>query len=217
MASDHLKAQIAREIAHGERIAEVARRHGYSWKGMQKLVRNPDVEALIAQEREALDEAAERYRAELVLCGDTAIENVRRVVEDPDHPRNLDTSRWLLDKILPSKNQAPSVAIALQTESRYAEVAEEIAAGLKLVNEKYGKAERAGDLGHYCRSGRLPQHLPGFRLQPDGVRRTALCEARQEPSDSKEVCSGTSCTLIAGRLLRPGGRSPGAGRRFLGS
>ena len=61
-----------------------------------------------------------------MLCGDTAIENVRRVVEDPDHPRNLDTSRWLLDKILPSKNQAPSVAIALQTESRYAEVAEEI-------------------------------------------------------------------------------------------
>lgn len=114
MATDDLKRLVAREIAHGECIADVARRHGYSWKGMHKLVRSPDVQRLIAEEREALEDLAEQYRAQLVMGGATALDNVRRVVEDPDHPRCLDTSRWLLDKVLPRRNDTPTVAIAMQ-------------------------------------------------------------------------------------------------------
>jgi uncharacterized protein YoaH (UPF0181 family) len=56
MASEDLKRLVAREIASGEPIAQVARRHGYTWKGMKKLTESPDVKRLIAGEREAIDQ-----------------------------------------------------------------------------------------------------------------------------------------------------------------
>ena len=43
VASEDLKRLVAREIASGESIAEVARRHKYSWKGAKKLVETPEV------------------------------------------------------------------------------------------------------------------------------------------------------------------------------
>ena len=150
MATEDLKKHVAREIASGERIADVARRHSYSWKGMAKLVATADVQALIAEQRDALDEAAERYRAQLLLGGETAIENVRRVVEDPDHPRNLDTSRWLLDKVLPAKNQAPTVAVAVQTLD--AQVMGEIAESLSAVRERLSSSP-ASDCSRYTLLG----------------------------------------------------------------
>lgn len=41
MASEDLKTLVAREIASGETIAEVARRYDYSWKGMKKIAAQP--------------------------------------------------------------------------------------------------------------------------------------------------------------------------------
>jgi hypothetical protein len=35
----------------------------------------------------------------MIDLGRKAIENVRRAIEDPRHPRNVETSRWLLDRI----------------------------------------------------------------------------------------------------------------------
>ena len=38
MASEDLKRIVAREYASGDRIADIARRHGYSRKGMKKTI-----------------------------------------------------------------------------------------------------------------------------------------------------------------------------------
>ena len=61
MASDDLKLLAAREIASGETIAEVARRHRYTWKGMKKLVDTPKVQQLVEAERRRIGELAERW------------------------------------------------------------------------------------------------------------------------------------------------------------
>jgi len=100
MATEDLKKIVARETASGERTSDIARRHGYSRRGMAKLLASEEVQRLTEAEREKLDELTEQHRAKLVLCGATALEQIRQVIEDPDHPRCLDTSRWVLDKIL---------------------------------------------------------------------------------------------------------------------
>jgi hypothetical protein len=104
MASEDLKRLVAREIASGERIAEIARRHGYTWKGMKKLVESPDVRRLIAGERQAIDQLTQQHRTEMILAGTQAVENIRKVVENPNHPRCLDMSRFVVEKILPSRH-----------------------------------------------------------------------------------------------------------------
>jgi hypothetical protein len=111
MASQELKRLIAHKLACGERIADLARRHDYTYRGMAKLVKSDDVQALVAQEREALEERLTEYRAQMVLNGRYAVENVRRVVEDPNHPKNLETSRWLLDRMLFPRPDGPQVNV----------------------------------------------------------------------------------------------------------
>ncbi len=103
MASEDLKRLVAREIASGESIADVARRHRYSWKGMKKLAETPEVRRLVAAEREQINELAEQSRAELVLLSPVALKNVRAAVESAKHPKNLEMSRFVLEKILPSR------------------------------------------------------------------------------------------------------------------
>ena len=82
MASDDLKLLVAREIASGESVADVARRHKYSWKGMKQLSERPEVRRLVGQERERLHELAEAHRAGLVILGGRALEGIRRAVEN---------------------------------------------------------------------------------------------------------------------------------------
>ena len=104
MASEDLKRLVAREIASGESIADLARRHGYSWKGLKQLSERPDVRRLVAAERRKIDDLADQTRAELVLLGPAAIKNVQAVVDDPDHPKSLETSRFVIGKIVPSRS-----------------------------------------------------------------------------------------------------------------
>jgi tRNA(Phe) wybutosine-synthesizing methylase Tyw3 len=52
MASEDLKHIVAREIASGETIAELARRCGYTGKGMKKLVRTAAMQQPIQGERQ---------------------------------------------------------------------------------------------------------------------------------------------------------------------
>ena len=103
MASEDLKQLVARQVAHGETVAEVARRHEYSWKGMHLLVQSEPVQALIREEREALEAVAEQARARLVGMVPTALDNLQRIVEDPTHSQCVQVSRWVADKVLPSR------------------------------------------------------------------------------------------------------------------
>ena len=104
MASEHRKRVVAREIACGESIADVARRHGYTWRGMKLLSERPDVRRLVAVERQKIDDLADQTRAELVLLGPAAIRNIQAVVDDPDHPKNLEASRFVVGRIVPSRS-----------------------------------------------------------------------------------------------------------------
>ena len=55
MASNDLKQAVAREITEGHSISEIARRHGYTYRGMWGLSRTPEVQCLVARERERLN------------------------------------------------------------------------------------------------------------------------------------------------------------------
>ena len=71
------------------------------------------VRALVATERERLGELLEWHRAELVLAGSAAVANLRAVIEDPSHPRNVEVSRWLIDKLLPARSEGPAVNVQI--------------------------------------------------------------------------------------------------------
>src|SRR5262245_57049132 len=103
MASDDLKQLIAREIASGETIAEVARRHRYSWRGMKKLVDKPEMQQLIQAERQRNGELAERCRVRLLQLGPEALDHIAEVLRNPKHPKCLETSRFVVEKILPNR------------------------------------------------------------------------------------------------------------------
>jgi len=103
MASDDLKHLVAREIASGETIADVARRHGYTWKGMKKLVETAEVQALINAERQSIGELGERCRARLFQLAPEALDNIAEMLRNRKHPKRLETSRFVVEKILPAR------------------------------------------------------------------------------------------------------------------
>jgi hypothetical protein len=122
MASEDLKRLVAAEVAHGASTGELAERFDYTARGMRKLIASPAVQHLVAEERQALAEQVDRYRVQLVGMGEKAIENVRRVLDDPRHPRNAETSRWLLDKIAfgrgdASQAEAPGPSVNLTQQA----------------------------------------------------------------------------------------------------
>ena len=51
MATDDLKQAVAIEAAGGHAIGEMAEHHGYTYKGMWKLLNTDEVKALIAEQR----------------------------------------------------------------------------------------------------------------------------------------------------------------------
>src|SRR5262245_60546790 len=103
MASDDLKHLVAREIASGETIADAARRHGYTWKGMKKLVDTPEVQALIQGERQSIGELGERCRARLFQLAPEALDNIAEVLRSRKYPKRLETNRFVVEKILPAR------------------------------------------------------------------------------------------------------------------
>src|SRR5262245_48348530 len=103
MASQDLKQLVAREIASGETIAEVARRCGYTWKGMKKLVTTLGMQQLIQAERERNGALAERCRFRLLQLGPEALDHIAEVLRNPKHPKRLETSRFVVEKILPAR------------------------------------------------------------------------------------------------------------------
>ena len=121
MASDDLKRLVATEVALGASTGELAERHGYTSRGMRKLVHSPGVQRLVAEERQALAEQVDRYRADLVGMGDLAVERVRSVLEDPRHPRAVETARWLLDKVAFGRTEVapsePALSVTLSNEA----------------------------------------------------------------------------------------------------
>ena len=121
MASDDLKHLVAREIASGGTIAEVARAHGYSWKGLKKLVDKPDMQRLIEAERQRIQTLGDQCRAQLLQLGPTALDNIAEVLRDPRHPKRLEISRFVVEKILPTRTMVEAelnVASARDPESQ---------------------------------------------------------------------------------------------------
>lgn len=120
MASDDLKHLVAREIASGETVAEVARRHGYTWKGMKKLVDTPEVQALVQAERHCIAELGEQCRAKLLQLGPQALDNIAEVLRNRKHPKCLETSRFVVDKLLPPRTMLEA-AVSVGASVRDAE------------------------------------------------------------------------------------------------
>jgi hypothetical protein len=105
MATDDLKRLVAREIGHGESIADVARRHGYSWKGMPKLVRSTDVQRLIDQEREKLAELAKGRPTWLELFLVRALDVEDQLLRDDRDEIRRRASEYDWEQILPRRRE----------------------------------------------------------------------------------------------------------------
>jgi hypothetical protein len=103
MASADLKLIVAREIACGETVAEVARRHGYSWKGMKKLVETPQMGERIQAERQRIQTLGDQCRAQLLQLGPSALDHLGEVLANPRHPKRLDAAKFVVEKILPNR------------------------------------------------------------------------------------------------------------------
>jgi len=130
VASDDLKRIVASEVALGASTGELAARFDYTPRGMRKLIATEGVQRLVVEERRALAETLDDYRADLVDIGAMAVENIRRIVGDPRHPKNAELSRWLLDRLAfprpdslavqvdlpppPTQEQSQAIADALQ-------------------------------------------------------------------------------------------------------
>jgi len=111
VASQDLKRLIARDLAAGERPVNIARRHGISDRTVRNLRRDPEVLRHLADERGLLEALVERHRAALVLAGKAAAERVCEAVGNPLHPRALETSRWLLDKLICDRKSDQNVNV----------------------------------------------------------------------------------------------------------
>ena len=163
MASQELKQIVAREAAQGDSTAKLARRHKYSWKGMSLLLKTPEMKRLVAEEREALDDLAAQHRAELVLMGAPALKNIRAAVENPKHPKNLEMSRFVVEKILPSRTQLEGslrVEPGLSAEAQEAMHAATTGIATTLSELKAHLEGGAGDFGRFLvRSGPEPEKL----------------------------------------------------------
>lgn len=103
MASEDLKLIVARDIACGETIAEVARRNGYTWTGMKKLVRTAAIQQLIQVERQRLETLNDQCRARLLQLGPEALDHIAEVLRDSKHPKRLEAARFVIEKLLPNR------------------------------------------------------------------------------------------------------------------
>jgi len=141
MASEDLKHLIAREIASGDTIARIARRHGRSWKGIRRLVDTPEMQQRIQAERQRVAELGEECRARLFQLGPKALENIARVVGNPRHPKCLETSRFVVEKILPARamvevegNVGASASLDAESKAVLAQAFIDISKSLKEFN-----------------------------------------------------------------------------------
>ena len=103
MASEHLTRLVAQGVATGESTAALARRHGYSERGMRGLIQHPDTQVMIQEERELLDGAAERIRNELIGLGPAALCVLAEVLNDPHHSRRFQAVTFVLDRLVPKR------------------------------------------------------------------------------------------------------------------
>jgi len=120
MASEDLKHLVAREIASGETIAEMARRHAYSWKGIRKLVDTPEMQQLIQAERQRIQTLGDQCRAQLLQLAPDALDRIGAVVRNAKHPKCLETSRFIVEKILPARTMVEA-EVKVGTTQRDAE------------------------------------------------------------------------------------------------
>ena len=170
MASEDLKHLIAREIASGDTIAKIARRHGRSWRGIRRLVDTPEMQQLVQVERQRIAELGEECRSRLFQLGPKALENIARVIHNPRHPKNLETSRFVVEKILPARaviegdaHAGASAPLDAESKAILTQAFVDIAEGLKRFND----AQPLGSGLSRVRKG--PEALLRALPLPDGM------------------------------------------------
>src|SRR5262249_3876030 len=70
---------------------------------MKKLVETAEVQALINAERQSIGELGERCRARPFQLAPEALDNIAEVLRNRKHPKRLETSRFVVEKILPAR------------------------------------------------------------------------------------------------------------------
>lgn len=117
MATEAAKDAIASEIAYGMAPAQVARTHGYTQEGLRRLLRTPDMEALVREKREILAIKGQQLAARNWLAADQALSNIIAIASDQTHRRQYDACTYLVDKVMPTKQVSEqSVQVTLDAE-----------------------------------------------------------------------------------------------------
>src|SRR5262245_57996539 len=167
---------VAREIASGETVAEVARRHGYSWRGMKKLVETPQMQQRIRGERQRIQTLGDQCRAQLLQLGPNALDHLGEVLRNPRHPKRLDAARFVVEKLLPNRTMLEAdgnVGVSVrdpETQKLLDDTMIKIAESLKALHE--AQAGKPGFMRHVYSGA-------------DALRRPAL-----PATNSRETTSG---------------------------
>ena len=174
MASEHLKLLVAQEIASGATVADLARRHDYSWKGMKGLVESPDVQALVHAERQDIATLAAQCRAQLLQLGPEALANIADVLRAPGHPKQLEISKFVTDKILPARTAIEAELtvepkLDPELEAELHEVMRDMAQSLAAIHKA-----QAGHPSFLSRVRSGPDALPRAGIAPPKSRDDAL-------------------------------------------
>lgn len=117
MATQHAKEAIAREIAMGISPAQVARIHSYTQPGLRRLIHTPEMEALIAEQKELLSLKGQQLIAKAWLAADQALDNIIKIANSPEDRKHYDACTYLIEKVWPTKTvQESSVQVSLSAD-----------------------------------------------------------------------------------------------------
>ena len=104
MATDDLKQTVAIQAASGHAMAEMAKHHGYTYKGMWKLVNTPEVQALIAEQRTHMQQVYTRTWFRYAEHGEALAAGMLEDAFNPQSGKQFEARKYCLDQLSPAKN-----------------------------------------------------------------------------------------------------------------
>jgi hypothetical protein len=103
-AGSNLKQTVAIQAASGHSIREMAEHHGYTYKGMWKLVNSPDVQALIQEQRTHLQQVYTRTWFRFAEHGEALAAGMLEDAFNPNSAKQFEARKYCLDQLAPAKN-----------------------------------------------------------------------------------------------------------------
>lgn len=100
------KRLIAAEFVNGASISELSQRHGYSYRGMCRLLRSRTLSQILEEERVRVLQAAERTRVMYLMNMEALGATMLQTALNPQHPRAFDANKFIQERFLSAKTSS---------------------------------------------------------------------------------------------------------------